>query len=240
MAHAAADGTFGSLPLPSVIPSFPCPGLRKHPGVGRNDLLSTSAQNILCPLVNKAFRLSPPGSGPLAGRMACWPRVVDRQNLLKYPDNSLISIRGRLREGRGSYGPQTPHRTGLELLWWVPAAGDLRTSLASRTRGPRRARPALSRPNNSRFSTENQGPPRRLRRARPGLGGPCPVKSGRSRPGASHRCASQARGSRGWPSWLISKYSPGRENPPLSPTVAMTSPADTTSPTRFSRVWLWP
>ena len=67
MAHATADGTFGSLPLPSVIPSFQCPGLRKHPGVGRNDLLSTSAQNILCPLVNPTFRLSPPSSGIYAG-----------------------------------------------------------------------------------------------------------------------------------------------------------------------------
>ena len=48
MAYEGAEETFGSLPLPSighaaynVISSFQCPGLRKHPGVGRNDLLQT-------------------------------------------------------------------------------------------------------------------------------------------------------------------------------------------------------
>ena len=67
MAHATADGTFGSLPLPSVIPSLQSRELRKHPLVRVNDLLSTSAQNILCPLVNPTFRLSPPSSGIYAG-----------------------------------------------------------------------------------------------------------------------------------------------------------------------------
>ncbi len=71
MAHATADGTFAALPFRNMIPSLQSRELRKHPLVRVNDLLSTSAQNILCPLVNKAFRLSPPGSGLIAGRMAC-------------------------------------------------------------------------------------------------------------------------------------------------------------------------
>ncbi len=32
---------FGALPFASVILIFQCPGLRKHPGVGLNDLLPT-------------------------------------------------------------------------------------------------------------------------------------------------------------------------------------------------------
>jgi len=34
----AAKGTFGALPFTSMIPSFEGPGLRKHPGVGIDDL----------------------------------------------------------------------------------------------------------------------------------------------------------------------------------------------------------
>ena len=67
MAYARADGTFAALPFRNMIPSFQCPGLRKHPGVGRNDLLSTSARYGSCPLVNPTFRLSPPSSGIYAG-----------------------------------------------------------------------------------------------------------------------------------------------------------------------------
>jgi hypothetical protein len=37
----AAVGTFGALPFASMIPSFQSPGLRKHPGVGLDDLLQT-------------------------------------------------------------------------------------------------------------------------------------------------------------------------------------------------------
>ena len=38
---AAAIRTFGALPFASMILIFQCPGLRKHPGVGLNDLLPT-------------------------------------------------------------------------------------------------------------------------------------------------------------------------------------------------------
>ncbi|MBK1655015.1 hypothetical protein CKO29_09925 [Allochromatium vinosum] len=38
---AAAIGTFGALPFACMIPTFQGPGLRKHPGVGLNDLLQT-------------------------------------------------------------------------------------------------------------------------------------------------------------------------------------------------------
>ena len=34
----AATGTFGALPFASMIPTFQGPGLRKHPGVGLDDL----------------------------------------------------------------------------------------------------------------------------------------------------------------------------------------------------------
>jgi hypothetical protein len=37
----AADKTFGALPFASMIKSFQRPELRKHPGVGLNDLLQT-------------------------------------------------------------------------------------------------------------------------------------------------------------------------------------------------------
>ncbi len=40
---ASAVETFGALPFASVIPTFQCPGLRKHPGVGLTHLLQTSA-----------------------------------------------------------------------------------------------------------------------------------------------------------------------------------------------------
>jgi len=33
--------TFGALPFASMIPTFQGPGLRKHPGVGLDDLLQT-------------------------------------------------------------------------------------------------------------------------------------------------------------------------------------------------------
>jgi len=38
---AEAMRTFGALPFTSMIPTFQCPGLRKHPGVGPDDLLPT-------------------------------------------------------------------------------------------------------------------------------------------------------------------------------------------------------
>jgi len=38
---ATATETFGALPFASVIPVFQSPGLRKHPGVGLDDLLLT-------------------------------------------------------------------------------------------------------------------------------------------------------------------------------------------------------
>ena len=38
---AAAIRTFGALPFAGLILTFQCPGLRKHPGVGLNDLLQT-------------------------------------------------------------------------------------------------------------------------------------------------------------------------------------------------------
>jgi len=41
---AAAVKTFGALPFASMIPTFQCPGLRKHPGVGLDDPLQTSAR----------------------------------------------------------------------------------------------------------------------------------------------------------------------------------------------------
>jgi hypothetical protein len=36
-----AAETFGALPFASMIPTFQGPGLRKHPGVGLDDLLQT-------------------------------------------------------------------------------------------------------------------------------------------------------------------------------------------------------
>jgi hypothetical protein len=36
-----AVGTFGALPFASMIPTFQGPELRKHPGVGLDDLLQT-------------------------------------------------------------------------------------------------------------------------------------------------------------------------------------------------------
>jgi hypothetical protein len=38
---AEAMKTFGALTFASMIPTFQCPGLRKHPGVGLDDLLPT-------------------------------------------------------------------------------------------------------------------------------------------------------------------------------------------------------
>jgi hypothetical protein len=38
---AAAVKTFGALPFASMILTFQGPGLRKHPGVGLDDLLQT-------------------------------------------------------------------------------------------------------------------------------------------------------------------------------------------------------
>jgi len=38
---SAAVRTFGALLFASMILTFQCPGLRKHPGVGLNDLLQT-------------------------------------------------------------------------------------------------------------------------------------------------------------------------------------------------------
>ena len=66
---ARAVKTFGALPFASIALTFQCPGLRKHPGVGRNDLLSTAARYGLCPLVNPASWLSPPSSVLIAGRV---------------------------------------------------------------------------------------------------------------------------------------------------------------------------
>ena len=62
MAYEGAEETFGSLPLPSighaaynVISSFQCPGLRKHPGVGRNDLLLTERVGYRFPWSTEPF-----------------------------------------------------------------------------------------------------------------------------------------------------------------------------------------
>ena len=55
MAYEGAVKTFGALPFARIILTFQCPGLRKHPGVGRNDLLLTERVGYRFPWSTEPF-----------------------------------------------------------------------------------------------------------------------------------------------------------------------------------------
>ena len=75
---SVAAGIFGAFPFASMIPAFQSPGLRKHPGVGLDDLLQTSA--------NVSRRYSAPWSTqPAFTSSALWGGVVDDSMSLPSP-----------------------------------------------------------------------------------------------------------------------------------------------------------
>ncbi len=67
---AVTAGTFGPLPLPSMIPALQGPGLRKHPGVRLDDLLPTSAN------VSRRYP-APWSTQPACASSTCQDGVVD-------------------------------------------------------------------------------------------------------------------------------------------------------------------